>query len=260
MVSKRMRYVLFGDTGVRVSELAFGTMSFGGDADEATAAALFETCREAGVTLFDCADVYAQGRAESLLGELIRPCRDEIVLTTKAYFPTGLGQNDQGSSRYHLVRAVEASLRRLQTDRVDVFFLHHWDRLTHLDESLRTLDDLVRAGKVLYPAVSNFAAWQVEKALGRCALHGWARPVCVQPMYNLLKRQAEVELLPMAAEERLAVLPYSPLAAGLLVVPSRWRDRLYDMVARRRGRWFGRTERCFVPESGLAERFLDDGG
>ncbi len=211
-----MQTALLGRTGVKVSRIGFGTMSFGGDADEATSAKLFARCRDAGVSFFDCADVYNGGRAEEILGRLVRGCRDEVVLATKAYFPTSKDPNARGSSRYHLVRAVEASLRRLGTDRIDLFYLHRFDDLTALDETLRAVDDLVRQGKVLYPAASNFAAWQVSKALGLAALHGFAPIVCVQPMYNLVKRQAEVEILPMAEAEGVAVVPYSPLAAGLL--------------------------------------------
>lgn len=211
-----MDHVFLGRTGVKVSRLAFGTMSFGGEVGERVAAAMLERCRTAGVDLFDCADVYAQGRAEEILGRLVAGMRDEVVLTTKAYFPTGPGPNDRGSSRYHLTRAVEASLRRLGTDRIDVFFLHRMDDRTPLEESLREVERLVAAGKVLYPAVSNFAAWQAARALGVAERHGWAPIVCVQPMYNLLKRQAEVEILPLCAAEGLGCLPYSPLAGGLL--------------------------------------------
>lgn len=211
-----MEYRYLGETGVAVSALAFGTMAFGGEADEETARRLFERCREAGINLFDCADVYQQGRSEEILGRLVRGCRDEVVLATKAFFPTGPDPNAQGASRYHLVRAVEASLRRLGTDRIDLFYVHRFDGKTALEETLRALDDLVRQGKLLYIGASNFAAWQVEKALGLSALHGWARFCCIQPMYNLVKRQAEVELLPMAQAERLGVFPYSPLAGGLL--------------------------------------------
>ena len=211
-----METVLLGRTGVRVSRLAFGTMSFGGDADEEESGRLYARCRDAGINLFDCADVYSKGRAEEILGRLVRDHRDQIVLATKAYFPMGRDPNERGSSRFHLVRAVEASLRRLATDRIDLFYLHRFDDDTALDETLRAVDDLVRSGKVLYPAASNFAAWETMKALGLAAQHGWAKLVAVQPMYNLLKRQAEVEILPMAASEGIAVFPYSPLAGGLL--------------------------------------------
>ncbi len=211
-----MDYVTLGRTGVKVSTLAFGTWPFGSDADEATSKALFSRCRDAGVNLFDTADVYGGGSSEETLGRLVASCRDEVVLATKAYFPVGDGPNDRGASRYHLVRALEASLRRLRTDRVDLFYVHHFDDGTHLDQTLRAVEDLVRAGKVLYPAVSNFAAWQTARALGLQALHGLSPLVAVQPMYNLAKRQAEVEILPHAKSESLAVFPYSPLGGGLL--------------------------------------------
>ena len=207
---------LLGTTGVRVSRIALGTMSFGGDADEATSAALWRAARDAGVNLFDTADVYNEGRSEEILGRLMRGERDQIVLATKGYFPMGKGANDRGASRYHLVRAVEASLRRLATDRIDLYYVHRFDDVTALDETLRGLEDLVRAGKILYPACSNFAAWQVAHALGVQRLHGWAPLVAIQPMYNLVKRQVEVEILPMARSLGIAVIPYSPTGGGLL--------------------------------------------
>lgn len=191
-------------------------MSFGGIADRETSAAMFHLCRDAGINMFDCANVYVDGRSEEILGDLIADCRDEVVITTKAYFPTGDDPNARGSSRYHLVRAVENSLKRLGTDRIDVFFVHRFDDETSLYETLRALDDLVRQGKVLYLGASNFAAWQVAKALGIQAREGWSPFHVVQPMYNLAKRQAEVEILPMAQSESLAVTPYSPLGGGLL--------------------------------------------
>jgi aryl-alcohol dehydrogenase-like predicted oxidoreductase len=207
---------LLGRTGVKVSRIALGTMSFGGDADEATAASIWRAARDAGVNLIDTADVYNEGRSEQIVGRLMHHERDQIVLATKAYFPTGKGDNDRGTSRYHLVRAVEASLRRLDTDRIDVFYLHRFDDATDVDETLRAIEDLVRSGKILYPACSNFAAWQVAHALGLQRLHGWAPLVAIQPMYNLVKRQVEVEILPMAQSLGLAVIPYSPTGGGLL--------------------------------------------
>ncbi len=152
----------------------------------------------------------------TILGRLVRDCREDVVITSKFYFPTGEGPNAGGASRLHLAWAVEASLRRLDTDRIDIYFIHRFDERTPLEETLRGLDDLVRQGKILYPAASNFAAWQVEKALGLAALHGWAAPAVLQPMYNLVKRQAEAEILPMAQAEGLGVITYSPLAGGLL--------------------------------------------
>jgi aryl-alcohol dehydrogenase-like predicted oxidoreductase len=211
-----MRYSLLGRTGVKVSQLALGTMTFGSEADTAAAAAIMTRARDAGVNFIDTANVYNEGRSEEIVGGLLRGCRDEVVLATKAYYPMGRDPNASGTSRYHLVRAVEASLRRLATDRIDVFYLHHFDELTDISESLRALDDLVRQGKILYPACSNFAAWQVAQALGIAALQGLARLCAIQPMYNLLKRQAEVEILPMAESLGVAVVCYGPTAGGLL--------------------------------------------
>jgi aryl-alcohol dehydrogenase-like predicted oxidoreductase len=211
-----VEYKLLGKTGVQVSALCFGTMSFGGDADEETSAAMFNRCREIGINFFDCANVYAGGRSEEILGTLIADCRDEVVITSKVFGATGDDLNARGSSRRHIRRAVEASLKRLNTDYLDVYFLHQFDKNTPIEETLRGLDDLVREGKILYPAASNFAAWQVAKALGISAREGLARFECIQPMYNLVQRQAEVEILPMALSENVGVIPYSPLGGGLL--------------------------------------------
>jgi len=211
-----MRYKAMGTTGVKVSQLCMGTMTFGQQADRAASRALFTRCLDAGINMFDCADVYAGGESEVILGELVKGRRDELVIATKAYFPTGAGPNARGASRYHLVRACEASLRRLDTDHIDVYYVHRFDDLTDLEDVCRGLELLVQQGKILYPAVSNYAAWQVMKALGIQRFRGWAATACIQPMYNLLKRQAEVEILPQAADAGLGVFPYSPLAAGFL--------------------------------------------
>jgi aryl-alcohol dehydrogenase-like predicted oxidoreductase len=191
-------------------------MSFGGDADEATSAAMYQVCRDAGINFFDCADQYNKGVSEEILGRLIQGHRDELVITTKCFNPTGEDVNARGTSRRHVVRAVEASLRRLNTDRVDVLFLHQFDVRTPIEESLRALEDVVRSGKVLYPAVSNYSAWQTQRAVDLQERNDWARLQVIQPMYNLVKRQAEVEILPMAEANGIGVIPYSPGAAGLL--------------------------------------------
>jgi aryl-alcohol dehydrogenase-like predicted oxidoreductase len=211
-----MKFKPLGRTGVQVSELCFGTMSFGGDADEATSAAMYKACRDAGVNFFDCADQYNKGRSEEILGALMRGHRDDLVITTKCFNPMGEDVNARGTSRRHVIRAVEASLKRLQTDRVDVLFLHQFDKLTPIEESMRALEDMVRAGKVLYPAVSNYAAWQTQRAVDIQEQNNWARLQLLQPMYNLVKRQAEVEILPMAEANGIGVIPYSPAGAGLL--------------------------------------------
>jgi aryl-alcohol dehydrogenase-like predicted oxidoreductase len=211
-----MQYRLLGGTGVTVSRLCFGTMSFGGDADEATSAAMYRRCRDAGINFFDCANVYAGGRSEEILGRLMAGERDQVVITSKVGFQMGDGPNERGLSRRHITQAVEASLRRLNTDRLDVHFAHTFDPLTPMEETLAALDSLVRDGKVLYLGVSNWAAWQIAKALGISARLALARFEVIQPMYNLVKRQAEAEILPLAQSEGLGVISYSPLGSGLL--------------------------------------------
>lgn len=211
-----MQYTQLGRTGVRVSTLCFGTMSFGGEADEQTSAAMYRRCREIGINFFDTANVYTNGQSEEILGKLIQGERDQIVLTSKVCGAMGSDINDRGLSRRHISTQVEASLKRLQTDRLDLYFVHNFDDDTPIDETLRALDHLVQQGKILYPCVSNWAAWQIAKSLGISAREGLARFECIQPMYNLAKRQAEVEILPLAQSEQLGVIPYSPLGGGLL--------------------------------------------
>lgn len=211
-----MQYINLGKTGVKVSQLCFGTMSFGAEADEEMSGKMFHKCRDAGINFFDCANVYSNGTAETYLGRLITGCRDKLVLTTKAYGPMGDDANARGLSRRNIVTSVEASLQRLKTDRIDIYFAHKFDPDTDLEQTLYAFDDLVRSGKILYTAVSNWAAYQVATALGISQKEKIAEFQCIQPMYNLAKRQAEVELLPLAETENLAVVPYSPLGGGLL--------------------------------------------
>ncbi len=211
-----MKFRILGGTGVQVSCLCMGTISFGGEADEEASAAMFRLCREEGINFFDTADVYNGGRAEEILGRLISGCRDEIVLASKVFFPIPKNQTSGGLSRRHIMLAVEASLKRLGTDRLDLYFLHTFDPRTQMEETLRALEDLLHQGKILYPAVSNWAAWQIAKALGISEQQGWARFACIQPLYNLVKRQAEVEILPLAQNENLGVITYNCLGGGLL--------------------------------------------
>ncbi|MGD9030245.1 MAG: aldo/keto reductase [Anaerolineae bacterium] len=211
-----MEYRFVGKTGVQVSALCFGTLSFEYASDEQACAALFRRSREAGINFFDVANVYANGRAEEILGRLIAGCRDDLVIASKVGFPTSGEVNARGLSRRHIMMAVQASLKRLRTDYLDFYFLHTFDANTPIEETLRALDDLVRQGKVLYLGVSNWAAWQIALALGISAREGLAPFHCVQPMYNLVKRQAEVEILPLAQAARLGVVSYSPLGGGLL--------------------------------------------
>jgi aryl-alcohol dehydrogenase-like predicted oxidoreductase len=191
-------------------------MSFGGDADAETSEQMYRRCREAGINFFDCANVYAGGKSEELLGNFIATEREEVVITSKVYFPTSKSPNARGANRRHIQLEVEKSLQRLNSEWIDVYFIHHFDENTPIEETLRVLDDLVKQGKILYPAVSNFSAWQIMKALGISHYQQLARFEVIQPMYNLVKRQAEVEILPLAQAEGLAVIPYSPLGGGLL--------------------------------------------
>jgi aryl-alcohol dehydrogenase-like predicted oxidoreductase len=211
-----VNYRPLGRTGIRVSQLCLGTMPFGGDADEAQSARMYRACRDAGINFFDTADQYSKGRSEEILGELVRGHRDDVVIATKFFNPIGADLNARGGSRRHVSRAVEGSLKRLGTDRVEILYLHQTDPHTPIEETLRAMEDLVRAGKVVYPALSNHAAWVTQRALDVQERHGWARLQAIQPMYNLVKRQAEVEILPMAQANSLGVFPYSPAGGGLL--------------------------------------------
>ncbi len=215
-----MKQRRLGNTGLLVSELALGTMTFGEDSDRGVppdeARRLISRYLDAGGNHFDVADVYAGGRAEEIVGEAAAAVRDSVVITTKVRWPTGPGGNDAGLSRYHIRRAVEASLRRLRTDRVDVLYMHGWDAWTPLEESLRAFDDLVAAGKVLYIGVSNFKAWQVMKALGLSDRHGWARFVAAQYQYSLLVRDIEAEFVDLCLSEGVGLVPWGPLGGGFL--------------------------------------------
>lgn len=211
-----MEYRLLGKTGVKVSSLCFGTMSFGGDADEETSKAMYARCRDAGINFFDTANSYGRGRSETILGQFIQGHRDELVISSKVCSAMGEGPNERGLARRHIRLQIENSLRRLNTDRLDLYFCHHFDPTVPIEEVLRTLEDLVREGKIVYPAVSNWAAWQIARSLGISEARGWARFECIQPMYNLAKRQVEVEILPLAQAEQIGVIPYSPLGGGLL--------------------------------------------
>jgi aryl-alcohol dehydrogenase-like predicted oxidoreductase len=211
-----MKYKLLGRTGVQVSQLCFGTMSFGGDADETTSGAMYKAVRDAGINFFDTANEYNKGVSEEILGRLAKEHRNDLVITTKVNAQIRPDPNARGTSRRHMIEAIEGCLRRLQTDRIDVLFLHRYDAMVPIEESMRGLEDLVRAGKVIYPAVSNWSAWQTQRAVDLQERHNWARLQVIQPMYSLVKRQAEVELLPMAEHNGIGVIPYSPAGAGLL--------------------------------------------
>lgn len=211
-----MDYRLLGRTGVQVSQLCFGTMSFGNEADEAASAAMYKRCRDLGINFFDCADAYTKGRAEEILGGLMKGHRDELVVTSKCFNNMTGDINGAGANRRHVSMAVEASLKRLKTDRLDVYFMHRFEKTAPLEEVLRGLEDVVRSGKVLYIGASNYAAWQIAKGLGISERRGWARFDVIQPMYNLVKRAAEAEMFPLCQAENVGVMTYSPVGGGML--------------------------------------------
>jgi len=211
-----MQFKWLGRTGLQVSQLCFGTMSFGGDANEEESADMYKACRDAGINFFDCADAYSRGKAETILGKLMRGERDELIITSKCFNPMRDDINARGGNRRHIISAVEASLQRLGTDRLDVMFMHRWDAHVPLEETLRALEQLVSDGKVLYLGASNWSAWQIAKSLGISEMRGWPRIDVIQPMYSLVKRQVESEIFPLAREENLGVIAYSPIGGGLL--------------------------------------------
>jgi aryl-alcohol dehydrogenase (NADP+) len=218
-----MDHVRLGNTGLLVSKLCLGTMTFGLQCDETTSAAIMDRAADGGITFFDTADVYplggglsTVGRTEEIVGELLRGKREKFVVATKCVGRTGPAAWEQGSSRKHVLAAVEGSLRRLGTDYIDLYQLHAPDPSTPIDETLGALNDLVHSGKVRYVGCSNFLAYQVARALGRSEARDLVRFDSVQPRYNLLFRQIERELLPLCAEEGLGVIPYNPIAGGLL--------------------------------------------
>ncbi len=220
-----MEYRLLGRSGLKISTVTMGTMTFGGqgwakmvgDLGVSEARRLVDLCLDAGVNLIDTADVYSQGVCEEILGEIIGgPRKNGVLIATKARFPMGEGPNDVGSSRYHLISACEASLRRLKTDVIDLYQLHEWDGQTPLEETLEALDTLVRQGKVRYVGCSNFSGWHIMKALGVSEREKRERFVSQQIHYTLEAREAEYELLPISVDQGLGVLVWSPLAAGLL--------------------------------------------
>ncbi len=218
-----MKHIRLGRTGLQVSRLCLGTMTFGLQCDERTSVAIMDRAAEGGVTFFDTADAYplggtveSTGRTEEIIGRWMKTRRHQLVIATKCFGVVGRARWDRGNSRKHILDAIDASLKRLQTDYVDVYQLHGPDPETPIDETLRALEDVVRSGRARYVGCSNFLAYQVARAIGRSEALGVARFDSVQPRYNLLFREIERELLPLCAEEGVGVIPYNPLAGGLL--------------------------------------------
>jgi aryl-alcohol dehydrogenase-like predicted oxidoreductase len=239
-----MEHRQLGRSGLRVSALTLGTMTFGGEGPFANVGSVdlagvrrqIDLALDAGVNLIDTADVYSHGLSEELIGQAIEGRRDDVLLATKARMPMGDGPNDAGLSRHHLIEACEASLRRLGTDHIDLYQVHEWDGQTPLEETLDTLDGLVRAGKVRYIGCSNYAGWQVAKALGISDRLGLQRFASQQIHYSLQAREAEYELFPVALDQGLGILVWSPLAGGLLTGKYR-RDRPDPEVGRQLTEW-----------------------
>jgi aryl-alcohol dehydrogenase-like predicted oxidoreductase len=219
-----MEYRQLGNSGLRVSALTLGTMTFGGrgnfaavgNTDVAAATRQIDLCLDRGINFIDTADVYSGGLAEEVLGEAIKSRRDRVVVATKARMPMGDGPNDAGLSRHHLIAECENSLRRLQVDHIDLYQVHEWDGQTPLEETIEALDTLQRSGKVRYIGASNYAGWQLMKALGVADRHGYQRFVTQQIYYSLQSRDAEYELVPIALDQGIGILVWSPLAGGLL--------------------------------------------
>lgn len=220
-----MEFRQLGGSGLKVPALALGTGTFGGGSDffrawgstqVEEARRLIDVAIEAGAHMFDSADVYSNGLAEEILGKAIAGKRDKVLISTKASFTTGTGPNDVGSSRHHLIAACEASLRRLGTDYIDLWQMHAFDASTPVEETLRALDDLVRAGKVRYVGCSNFSGWHLMKSLAVADRHGWTRYVAHQAYYSLLGREYEWELMPLGLDQKVGAVVWSPLAGGML--------------------------------------------
>jgi aryl-alcohol dehydrogenase-like predicted oxidoreductase len=221
-----MNYRKLGNTGLKVPEVSLGCMAFGRWIDKQESFRVMDAALSEGLILFDTADVYGRGmdngdprqsgESEAIIGEWIRTKRDSIILATKVHGKVGIGVNDGGQSRYHIKRAVENSLQRLQTDYIDLYQVHRFDEETPLEETLGVLDDLVHQGKVRYIGCSNFASWQIAKAHGISALRGFQRYESVQPQYSIIAREIESELLPFCKSDNVGVIVYSPLGRGLL--------------------------------------------
>jgi aryl-alcohol dehydrogenase (NADP+) len=219
-----MQYVNLGNTGLEVSRLCLGTMTYGSSKwrpwvlDEEAARPFFQRAIEAGINFFDTADMYSVGMSETVVGRALREFtrRDDVVIATKVFFPMGPGPNDRGLSRKHIMLAIEASLRRLSTEYVDLYQIHRLDPKTPIEETLEALHDVVKAGKALYVGASSMYAWQFAKMLKVAESHGWTRFVSMQNHYNLVYREEEREMIPLCIDEGIAVIPWSPLARGFL--------------------------------------------
>ncbi|MFH1085723.1 MAG: aldo/keto reductase [Chloroflexota bacterium] len=242
-----MQYRLLGRSGLKVSEVCLGTMAFGVSVDQAEATRLVDTAYAAGVNFFDTANTYAGGQSETMLGVALKGRRREAVIATKFTNPAGPGPNDAGMSRKHIMDAIEDSLRRLQTDYVDLYYIHHVDGLTPLEEALRALDDLVHQGKVRYIACSNYQAWRLCEALWVSDTKGLARFIAYQPQYSLVVRDIEQELVPLCVYKGVGIVTWGPLASGFLT--GKYQPGERRLAGTRSAEGWAFHERFFAPNA-----------
>ena len=258
-----MEYVRLGNTGMKVSRICLGTMTYGKPTDrwqwalnEEESRPFIKRALELGINFFDTADMYSYGTSEEVVGAALKDfaSRDEIVLATKVFNPMGPGPNDGGLSRKHIMSSIDASLRRLQTDYVDLYQIHRWDYNTPIEETLEALNDVVKAGKALYIGASSMHSWQFAKALFTSDLNGWSRFVSMQPHYNLIYREEEREMIPLCNDQKIGVIPWSPLARGLLTGNrSKKRDETHRAKTDEFGKMLYKEERDFDIIARLAE-------
>lgn len=251
-----MDYRRMGRSGLKVSEICLGTMTFGNGADEAEAGRMVATAFDAGVNFFDTANSYVGGASETMLGNALKGKRHDAVINSKFFNPMGGRPNDSGMSRLHIKQQVEGSLKRLQTDYIDVYYIHHVDHQTSLEEMLRALDDLVREGKVLYTACSNYEAWRLMEALWISDSRGWARFDCYQPQYSLVVRDIDEEIVPACEAKGLGVVAWSPLASGYLA--GKYMPGSLKVQGTRSAEGWGFQSRFFAPNHGeILQTLLD---
>jgi len=211
-----MEYRNLGKSGLKVSEIGLGTNQFGGKVDQADTNSILDAAIDKGINFIDTADIYQKGRSEDAIGNGLIGKRDKVLLATKVFYKVGEGPNDSGASRQHIMKGVEDSLRRLQTDRIDLYQIHRWDENTPIEETMQSLDDLVSSGKVRYIGASNFTSWQLTHSNAVASLMGWTKFVSIQPHYHMFERDIEKDLIPACNYLGIGILPYFPLAGGFL--------------------------------------------
>ncbi len=251
-----MDYRRLGRAGLKVSEICLGTMTFGNGADEAEAKRMVDAAFDAGVNFFDTANAYVGGVSETMLGKALKGRRSDAIVASKVFNPMGGRPNDSGMSRLHIMQAVEDSLRRLQTDYLDLYYIHHVDHQTPLDEMLQAFDDLVRQGKVLYTGCSNYEAWRLMKSLSISDARGWTRFVAYQPQYSLVVRDIDEEIVPACQTEGLGVVAWSPLASGYLA--GKYTPGSLKVQGTRSAEGWGFQSRFFAPNHGEILQALFD--